>query len=81
MILPSWRCSMMCAAQPAVRAMTKMRREEFDGNAHEVIGHGRVPVEIGEHALGVAHGALDALGDGVEALSLGVHGQRRAPVS
>ena len=75
MILPSCRCSMTCAHQPAVRAITKSGVNRSTGNAHQVIGDGAVPVEIGKHALGFVHHLLDAFGDGKEPLAFGVDGQ------
>ena len=53
----------------------EQRREQIDRNAHQVIGDGRVPIEIGEHALRVVHGGLDALGDGIETRVASVDGQ------
>src|SRR5512140_1541356 len=41
----------------------EQRREEIHGNAHQVVGHGAVPVEVREHAFGIVHGGLDALGN------------------
>src|ERR1700689_2105339 len=41
----------------------EQRRKKIDGDAHLMIGDGGVPVEVGEHSLGVHHYTLDALGD------------------
>src|SRR4029077_3483525 len=46
----------------------EQRREHLLRYAHHVIRDRREPVEVGEHALGLAHYALDALGDGEHAL-------------
>src|SRR5882672_889430 len=52
------------------------RGEHRGGHAHHVIGHGTIPVEIGEHLLLAPHHLLEALGDVVE---LHVPGRRREP--
>src|SRR5207253_1296866 len=38
-------------------------REEVYGNSHQVVSNGAIPVEVGEHALGVVHCGFNALGD------------------
>src|SRR5256714_7377493 len=41
----------------------EQRCDHLRGHAHHVVAHRRIPIQVGEHALGIPHNLLDALGD------------------
>src|SRR3984893_12853669 len=50
--------------RPSGRARDhEQRREHLRRHAHHVVAHRRIPIQVGEHALGIPHDLLDALGD------------------
>ena len=55
-------CSRMWPVQPEMRLTAKIGRVEIERDAHEVVGRGRVEIDVREHALFLVHQLLDALG-------------------